>query len=83
MELVKDDLRECVLAAGGFMLDKGVDGTGVFEDEWPKGGGIPSFISDAVVMTEPASDVVDPRRASRGRGVWNEGGRDDLISIEL
>ncbi len=82
-ELVNEDLRECEdLACGGFMFDNGVEGSGVFDAEKFAENAPGSFISDAEVMTEPASEVVDPLRAMRGLGMWKEGGRDERMSIE-
>jgi hypothetical protein len=51
------------LDCGGFMRDSGVDGSGVFDADQFEGKAPGSFSSEAVVTTEPASEVVDPLRA--------------------
>ena len=67
----KDDLREPGLVDdGGFIAVPGIGVDGIEADgvagaPWDEGGsGKASGSSDVVVMTEPASDVADPRRAN-------------------
>ena len=70
----KDDRREPGLAGGFMVLAAGVEATEVDGVIGPAlftaevAAGMRSVCSDAEVMTEPVSEVVDDRRTMLGRG---------------
>lgn len=69
------------MLTGGFMLDNGVEGTGVVADVPACKAYELSGSSEASVTTEPASDAVDARLAIEGRSALKEGGRELRISM--
>lgn len=83
-----DDLLEPGRPLGGFMLDRGVGvkGIGVLAEACMAADPgmtepLASGSSEARVMTDPASDAVEQRRAMDGRIWLKEGGRELLISM--
>lgn len=63
-----DDRLDPARPLGGFMLDRGVDGKGgLAEKAIAAAEPLASGISDARVMTDPASEAVEHRRAIDGR----------------
>jgi len=79
----KDDLLDPGMLAGGFMLERGVEGNGVPDDPEVCIGSEPkvSGSSEANVTTDPASEAVDALRPMEGRRVLKDGGLELLISM--
>lgn len=80
----KEDRREeGFLACGGSIADIGVAGRGRGVDGVWDGPTTGSWISEASVIADPASDAFEERLAMLGVPILNEAAREVLISIEL